>query len=817
MPAPHSNSGSGDADRDRVCNELLYMITPEDIPYEEDLLRQPYTLRSWLRYVEHKKNAPLSHRFLVYERAVKELPGSYKLWKAYLDLRCKSVAGLSAVRHAAQLDGVVGCFERALVLLHKMPRIWTDYCEFLVRHLPHRITQIRRTFDRALRALPITQHDRVWELYLKFAQEAGGATAIAVFRRYIKLEPTKIEDYIELLVQLDRFAEAVERLAQVCNDAKFRSMHGKSQYQLWTELADLCCEHPREVNVKGVRVEQILRAGAKRFSDQAGKIWCSLARYWIKLGQFEKARNIFEEGIVSVMTVRDFTQIFDAYAEFEESVISSKMEAVAAQGGEPDPASALELDLRLARFERLMDRRPFLVNDVLLRQNPNNVSEWQKRVSLCKDDMEKVVETYTKALATVQPKKAYGKLHQLWCDFAQFYEEADDLDNARRVFEKATRVDYRAVNDLADIWCEWAEMELRHGNYADAVEVMARATVPPANPNVHYKDETVPVQRRIFKSLRLWSFYVDLEESIGTIESARAVYDRILQLRIATPQIIVNYAAFLEEHQYFEESFKVYERGIGLFGYPVAFELWNIYLSKFIARYGGQKLERARDLFEQALEKCPAKHAKPLYLLYGRLEEEHGLAKNAMRIYDRATGAVTAEDRLEMYRFYIAKVGQTFGVTATREIYQRAIEALSDRDAKDMCLSFAEMERKLGEIDRARAIYAYASAFCDPRTVPSFWQQWHDFEVKHGNEDTFKEMLRIKRSVQLQFNTEVNYLSAQLVASREKQQLQGPAGFVAATKTATLGASTEEVPVAAAKSADASQIELDLDDDDDDE
>lgn len=31
--------------------------------------------------------------------------------------------------------------------------------------------------------------------------------------------------------------------------------------------------------------------------------------------------------------------------------------------------------------------------------------------------------------------------------------------------------------------------------------------------------------------------------------------------------------------------FKVYERGIDLFQYPVAFELWNIYLSKFIDRY----------------------------------------------------------------------------------------------------------------------------------------------------------------------------------------------------------------------------------------
>jgi pre-mRNA-splicing factor SYF1 len=55
-----------------------------------------------------------------------------------------------------------------------------------------------------------------------------------------------------------------------------------------------------------------------------------------------------------------------------------------------------------------------------------------------------------------------------------------------------------------------------------------------------------PVQMKVHKSLKLWSFYVDLEESLGTLDSTRAVYERILDLRIATPQIILNYAYLLE-------------------------------------------------------------------------------------------------------------------------------------------------------------------------------------------------------------------------------------------------------------------------------
>lgn len=48
----------------------------------------------------------------------------------------------------------------------------------------------------------------------------------------------------------------------------------------------------------------------------------------------------------------------------------------------PVSPEEVELELRLARFERLMARRPLLLNSVLLRQNPHNVHEWHKRVQL---------------------------------------------------------------------------------------------------------------------------------------------------------------------------------------------------------------------------------------------------------------------------------------------------------------------------------------------------------------------------------------------------------------------------------------------------
>lgn len=769
----------------------LYLISENDVVYEQDIIRNPGSLKSWLDYANFKRQhgSLLEHAFVL-ERACTTLPRSYKLWKMYLELRTKHLAGKNPAKYAPQYCKVNGLFERALVLLNKMPRIWEMYLTFLMQQ--PLVTTTRRTFDRALRALPLTQHNRIWPLYRRFANSASGETAVRIWRRYVQIHPENMEDFIELLIDMRQYTEAVKRYMEILNNPRFRSKEAKGPFQFWTEMIQLLIDHAKEVQTgedTGIDVERIIRSGISRFPDQRGILWVGLARYWINKGDYERARDIFEEGITTVMTVRDFSIVFDTYSDAEETLISIKTEEEEkrAEKGITDEDADLDLDIRLMRFEQLMDRRPFLLNDVLLRQNASNVNEWEKRVALWGDNAKEVVQTYTDAIAAINPKKAVGKFHELWTNYAKFYEAGGDLRNARVIMEKAVKVPFKSVAELAEMWCEWAEMELRNDNFDRAVDIMAKATQAPKRSTVDYFDETLSPQQRVHKSWKLWSFYVDLVESVGSLDDTRKVYERIFELRIATPQTVVNYANLLEENQYFEDSFKIYERGLDLFNYPVAFELWNLYLTKAVDRK--ISIERLRDLFEQAVEDCPPKFAKTLYLMYGDLEEDRGLARHAMRIYERATRAVGDDDRMEMFNFYITKSASNFGLTSTRPIYERAIHALPDTEAKEMCLKFAEMERRLGEIDRARAIYGHASQFCDPRTNPAFWKIWEKFEVQHGNEDTYKEMLRVKRSVQAQYkyatlpispsrmstltfpsSTDVSFIASQALARSQQQQ-----------------------------------------------
>lgn len=735
-----------------------------DIPYEQEILKNPDDITPWFRYLFHKRDRPLADQVSVYERAVRLFPRSYKLWKAYLDLRVTHVKRLNSSSKQNEYSRVNHCFQRALVLLNKMPRIWTDYLEFLM--LQSNVTLTRKAFDSALQSVSVYQHYRIWPLYIKFATTmANDDTCVRIFKRYLYIQPREIESYIDLLTDKGFYDEAAHNLIKILDDPDFTSVQGKSRYQLWADLAEILIHHPEETS--NWPTDRILRSGIQRYPDQRGKLWVHLATYFINKGDIEKARDVFEEGMTTAMTVRDFSLVFDSYSEMEEVNLSKLVE-------KGDPSLDSEIDRLMASFEQLMNRRTFLLSDVLLRQDPNNVVEWEKRVALWTGNDEQMVKTYSEALETINPHHANGRLYKLWTSYAKFYEKRQQLDWARVIFEKATKVPFKSINELVEIYIEWAEMELRVEDFERALNLLEQATkIPKINTSkVDFFDEKVAPQERLFKSMKLWSFYVDLLESIASedepssIEDVKKAYDAIFHLKIGTPLTIVNYANFLWDLDRFEEAFKVYERGVGIFSYPVAFEIWNIYLQKAVERKLG--MERLRDLFEQALEGCPNTMAKPIFVLFGKLEEDRGLVRNAMKIYDRASNVVPDKDKLEMFKYYIARTIENFGLAATRPIFERAINALPESDAKDACLDFIAVEIKLGEVDRARALYGYGSQFCDPRTSPDYWEKWHDFELQYGNEDTYREMLRIKRSVVAQFNTDIGYLAAQAVALKNQ-------------------------------------------------
>lgn len=99
----------------------MQFLDDDDLPYEEDCMRNPYHIKAWQRYIDCKSKTknPLA-TYIIYERALKLLPGSYKLWYNYLKYR------RSQLKHKPINDNdyedTNNAYERALAFMHKVTK-----------------------------------------------------------------------------------------------------------------------------------------------------------------------------------------------------------------------------------------------------------------------------------------------------------------------------------------------------------------------------------------------------------------------------------------------------------------------------------------------------------------------------------------------------------------------------------------------------------------------------------------------------------------------------------------------------------------------
>jgi hypothetical protein len=105
-----------------VMSSIVAGWTYLDSQFEEELAKNPYSVKNWCNYIQTKKDQPPLSRYTLYERALSFLPRSYKLWHAYLQDRTTSLKGKTIRNRKYEL--LIETYERSLVYMNKMPRIW---------------------------------------------------------------------------------------------------------------------------------------------------------------------------------------------------------------------------------------------------------------------------------------------------------------------------------------------------------------------------------------------------------------------------------------------------------------------------------------------------------------------------------------------------------------------------------------------------------------------------------------------------------------------------------------------------------------------
>ena len=256
----------------------------------------------------------------------------------------------------------------------------------------------------------------------------------------------------------------------------------------------------------------------------------------------------------------------------------------------------------------------------------------------------------------------------------------------------------------------------------------------------------------------------------------------MVRLKTVTAFNVLTYTKIMESSGELEACFRIFETSLLLFNWPHKHPLWVSYLKMFLKNCCAFKFdykddllkesdtdtetgvmgqvqtvtknqtERARDLFERVLRECPEKNRFFYFMLYSEFEERHGLISHSIEILDRMTEDVPEKSKIQAFEVYICQVAKHLGATKTRPIFEKAISKIQDFDGVNLGLTYIDFERSIGEIDRARGIFHYLSQFSDPELEnETFWAKWEDFELKCGNEDTYKEMMRNKRAVQTVF------------------------------------------------------------------
>jgi pre-mRNA-splicing factor SYF1 len=255
-----------------------------------------------------------------------------------------------------------------------------------------------------------------------------------------------------------------------------------------------------------------------------------------------------------------------------------------------------------------------------------------------------------------------------------------------------------------------------------------------------------------------------VEESINgekKPELVRGLFDAMFELKVVTPQSVLNYAQFETEKLCFEKAVQILEKGIALFPWPHCRDLWLMYLQ--LANQRRFSTERMRDLYEQVLSKCEVKFLPVFFYSFYLFELDRGMASDAIAVSNRASSAVQLTDKATFYVLAAKQAMDIQGLAGARRVLQGAVDSLTevskksghaDRLVMDICVEYSRIETEAGQIERARKLLEHAAQFANPakEELAFIWEMWKNFEVQHGTEETYKELKRVRRYVDVMYS-----------------------------------------------------------------
>ncbi|CAH0047953.1 unnamed protein product [Clonostachys solani] len=437
-------------------------------------------------------------------------------------------------------------------------------------------------------------------------------------------------------------------------------------------------------------------------------------RNWIKWAKFEEengtsdlVREVFGDAVESLGDDFADEKLFIAYARFESKLKEyERARAIYKYALDRLPRSkSMILHKAYTTFEKQFGDRDG-VEDVVLskrrrhyeeqvKENPKNYDAWFDYVNLeeTSGDFEKIRDVYERAVSQVPPtqeKRHWRRYIFLWIFYAIWEEmEGKDIERTRQIYTTCLNLIPHKKFTFAKVWVLAAQFEIRQANLAAARKLLGRAI------GMCPKD-------------RLFNGYIDVERKLFEFVRCRTLYEKHLEYNAANCQTWIRFAEL--------------ERGL-------------------------DDIERARAIFELAVNQPSLDMPELLWKAYIDFEEEEGEYDNTRELYERLL------DKTDHVKVWISYAHFEINLPEGEE--EEEEENQEDRPVSD--------EAKA----RARKVFGRAHKRMRDKDLKeervALLNAWLSFENEHGSpeeiESVRKQMPRtVKKRRQLEDDTWEEYM-----------------------------------------------------------
>lgn len=383
------------------------------------------------------------------------------------------------------------------------------------------------------------------------------------------------------------------------------------------------------------------------------------------------------------------------------------------------------------------------------------------------------------------------RVDKLWYKYVYMEEILGNIPGTRQVFER-----WMSWEPDEAAWSAYIKLEKRYGEFARARAIFERFTVVHPEPRnwikwARFEEEngTSDLVREVFGMAieafgdtfideRLFIAYARYEAKLKEYERARAIYKYALDRLPRSKAVTLHKAYTTFEKQFgdragiedvilskrrvqYEELLKsapknydtwidyarleesggdsvkvqeVYERAIAQIPPTQEKRHWRRYIYLWIfyalwAETDARDSERARQIYSECLKLIP--HRKftfaKIWLLKAQFEIRHAELSQARRTLGTAIG-MSPKDKL--FKGYIELELKLFEFVRCRTLYEKHIEWNPANCTA--WIKFAELERGLDDLDRARAIFELAVDQPVLDMPELLWKAYIDFEEEEG-------------------------------------------------------------------------------------